>query len=312
MARVVPVAVLAAALGLLAAPALAGCAGPAPVTAPPPPGYAQRLATTDHDISAALDTVDTTNDPAALARAVLDAAGVVSASSQRLATGGPVPPSVAAANDALSGTLSRFAGELAYLAQQINQQVICTGSTADNAITTAPSMAALREEATRLAEPPPGVPAFHWGAWLPAPRDQMDARMPSGRIVVDRRPGAPGNGVLKLTDDGDTDALLTLAQNGRTVVEIAVRSGESTQLGGIPDGQYDVYYRTGTDWDDVAHDFGRQCQFHRFTAPSTFTSHPVPGGTAYTVQSITVSTTDAPDGQDDPGVSAVQPDGLPR
>ena len=54
--------------------------------------------------------------------------------------------------------------------------------------------------------------------------------------------------------------------------------------------------------------FGRQCEFNRFTGPSTFTSSPAPDGTNYTEETVTVRTTDS----SDPGVTAVQPDGLPR
>jgi hypothetical protein len=285
---------------------LTGCSSPAPAV-PPPPGYQARLTRTDQDISAAFDAIDHAPDLPTLARTVLAAAGTVSAASQWLASGGPTPASAARTNDALTATLRQFADELAYLSQQVNQQVICTGSTALNAITTAPSMAALRAEAGALGTP--AGAGYRWGGFLPAPRDQVDARMPSGRLVVDRRTGPPGNGVLRVRDDGDTDAVVTLARGGAVVVEVAVRAGQSTQLTGVPDGSYDVYYLTGTDWDDVAHMFGRRCEFHRFTDPSTFSSNPVPGGTAYTSASITVSTTTGPDA---PDASAVAPDSLPR
>lgn len=287
---------------------ITGCGAPGSAVLPRPPGYQARLDRTDHDIASAFTAIDHSSDPTSLASTVLAAAGTVSAASQWLASGGPVPPSARQANDALSGTLGHFATELSYLAQQIDQQVICTGSTALGAITTAPSMAALRSESGALAAIPGG--GYDWGAFLPAPRDQSDARMPTGRLVVDRRTGPPGNGVLQVSDNGDADAVVVLARGGSTVLEVAVQAGQSAQLTGIPDGSYDVYYLTGTDWDDVVHMFGRGCQFHRFATPSTFTSAPVPGGTSYTTQNITV--TAGTGGDEAPDASAVAPSALPR
>jgi hypothetical protein len=275
---------------------------------PPSPDYPARLARTNHDIAAAFESIERATDQPALANAVQDAAGTVSAAGQWLASGGPVPPALAQTNGTLTDALGKFATELAFLSQQINQGVICSGSTALGAITTAPSMAALRDASAQLARPPGGGPGFDWGGYLPAPRDQTNARMPTGRFVVDHRPNPPGDGVLQLHNEAQTDAVVILARSGSTLVEVSVRAGESTQVDGIPDGSYDVYYLTGSDWDDVVHGFGRQCEFNRFTGPSTFTSSPAPDGTNYTEETVTVRTTDS----SDPGVTAVQPDGLPR
>ena len=283
---------------------IAGCSSAGPSALPPAPGYQARLDRTDHDIAGAFSAIGHAKDPSSLADSVLAASGTVNSASQWLASAGPVPQAAVPTNNALVGSMGQFATQLSFLSNQISQQAICTGSTALGAITTAPSMNALRTEAGQLA----GF-GYHWGAFLPAPRDQSDARMPTGRLVQDRRSGQQGNGVLRVTNNGDTDAVVTLAKGGNTVVGIAVQAGQSTELDSIPDGSYDVYYLTGTDWDDVVHMFGRGCQFHRFTGPSTFTSTPVSSGTAYTVQTITVSTTS---GDDAPDTSTVQPDGLPR
>jgi hypothetical protein len=295
-------------IALLAVVAAACGTSPGPGDLPPPPDYPARLARTDHDIAAAFAAIDRAPDQPTLAKTMQDAAVTATAAGQWLASGGPVPPSVAAVNDELSEALGKFGTELTFLSQQIDQGVICSGSTALGAITTAPSMAALRDASAQLARPPGGGPGYDWGGYLPAPRDQTNARMPTGRLVVDHRPNPPGDGVLQVHNEGQTDAVVILARAGSTLVEVSVRAGESTRLDGIPDGSYDVYYLTGTDWDDVVHGFGRQCEFHRFTGPSTFTSSPAPDGTSYTEETITVRTTDSAD----PGVTAVQPDGLPR
>jgi hypothetical protein len=301
-------AAIGAALALILMAIGCSAAPPGPALAPQPTGYQDRLAGTDRDISAAFDAIGRVPDLPTLTRNVLSAAGVVGAAGERLATGGPVPAQAANANNDLVTALHRFATELAYLSQQINLHAICTGSTALGAITTAPSMPALRQAAAALADAG-AEGGYQWGDFLPAPLDQVDARPANGRLLVDRRTGPAGNGALEISDNGDADAVVILASAGRTVLSVAVRAGASTRVDGIPDGGYDVYYLTGSDWDDVVGTFGRHCDFHRFTDPSQFSSRPVAGGTAYTVKSITVQ----PDGADSPpNVTEVEPDGLPR
>ncbi|HEY4005156.1 MAG TPA: hypothetical protein VGM60_08235 [Pseudonocardia sp.] len=301
MARMAPIVSLLTLLVLLT-----GCAGapPAPAQPPPPAGYQDRLARADRDIAAAFDAIGRVPDLPTLTRTVLAGAGIVSAAGEQLATGGPVPPPAAEANNTLVEALHRFATELAYLSQQINLHAICTGSTALSAITTAPSMPALRQAAAALA-----AAGYQWGDFLPAPLDQVDARPANGRLMVDRRTGAAGNGALEVSDNADADAVVILAGAGRTVLSVAVREGASTRVDGIPDGGYDVYYLTGSDWDDVVGIFGRHCDFHRFTDPSQFSSQPVAGGTAYTVKSITIQSIGA---DSPPNITEVEPDGLPR
>ena len=273
-----------------------------------------RLSRADRDISTAFDVVGHAPDLPTLTRTVLSAAGVVSAAGEQLAAGGPVPPAAADANNALVAALHQFANELAYLSQQINLHTLCTGSTALSAISTAPSMPALREASAALSAAKGnagggGGGGYDWGGFLPAPMDQANARPANGRLMADRRAGAAGNGVLEVSDNADADAVVILASAGRTVLSVAVRAGASTRVDGIPDGGYDVYYLTGSDWDGVVGIFGRHCDFHRFTDPSQFSSQPVAGGIAYTVKSITVQTTgtDSP-----PNITEVEPDGLPR
>jgi len=77
------------------------------------------------------------------------------------------------------------------------------------------------------------------------------------------------------------------------VVSSAVNAGQSARLDGVPDGNYDLYYTLGQDWDAGLATFSRHCEFHRFTTPTSFSTRPVTGGSAYTVQSIVLT------GQDD-------------
>jgi hypothetical protein len=283
-----------------------GCGGAPPPPAPDTPaGYQRLLDQSDRELAAAFATIDRASTPDVLDRAVLAAAGVASAGAERLAGGGP-PPSVAADNAALAEALRRFGRELAYLSQQINLHAICVGPTALAAISTAPSMPALRAAAASLAAARPDRPAYRWGAALPPERDAAEEKpLPNGAHVADHRdPGRGGDGVLEVDNEGTADAVVVLASRGTLVVSMAVTAGRSARLDGIPDGDYDLAYTTGRAWDARLATFSRYCTFRRFTSPTSLHTRATPAGTEYTVQSVTLR--DDPD--QPPGHAPNQPE----
>jgi hypothetical protein len=294
-------AVLAMVAALLIS--LAGCtssgAAPSSVTAPPaspapsvatPDGYQVMLNQTNAQLAAALAAIGQAPSLAVLDQAVLSAAGVASAASERLTSSGPVPATVSGDNAALASRLRQFGRELAYLSQQIDLHAICAGPVALTAISTAPSMPGLRAVATSLGTLRSDRPAFRWGGALPAAANSVEHRLRNGQVLVDRRAGAAGDGVLQVRDQGVKDGVVLLAKGGALVVSMAVNAGQSAQLAGVPDGDYDLFYTTGRDWNGPLATFSRHCEFHRFTTPTTFRTNAVPGGSAYTVQSIVLNT----------------------
>jgi hypothetical protein len=215
---------------------------------------------------------------------------VASAASERLTSSGPVPATVSGDNAALSTGLRQFGRELAYLSQQIDLHAICAGPVALTAISTAPSMPQLRAVATSLGTMRSDRPAYRWGGALPAAANSVEHRLRNGQILVDRRAGAAGDGVLKVRDQGTKDGVVLLAKGGALVVSMAVNAGQSATLSGVPDGDYDLFYSVGRDWNGPLATFSRHCEFHRFTTPTSFSTSAVPGGSAYTVQSIVLDT----------------------
>jgi hypothetical protein len=294
---------------------LAGCApsgaapdATAPAAAPAPPvstpdGYQDMLNQTDTELSGALTAVGQAPSLDVLDQAVLSAAGVASAASERLTTSGPVPASVSGDNAALAAGLRQFGRELAYLSQQIDLHAICAGPVALTAISTAPSMPNLRTVAASLGTLRSDRPSFRWGSALPVEKNSVENRPRNGAVLVDRRAGVTGDGELQVRDNGTKDGVVLLARGGSVLVSMAVDAGRSATLTGVPDGDYDVFYTIGRDWNAPLATFSRHCEFHRFTTPTTFSTKPVPGGSSYTVQSIVLNTgTDStgPDSSVDP------------
>ena len=316
---------------------LAGCApatrpsGSGPATTSParsvatPDGYQDLLNSTDTQLTGALAAIGRARSLAVLDQAVLAAAGVAGAAGERLTSSGPVLAQVTGDNADLADTLRQFARELAYLAQRVDQHAICAGPTALRAISTAPSLPDLRAAAQSLGTPRTDRPAFRWGAGLPAAAQEEHHQLANGARLLDRRAGAPGDGVLQATNDGGTAAVLLLARGGAVVVSLAVNPGRSAEVDGIPDGDYDLFYTTGQDWNAELGVFSRGCAAYRFTSPTGFHTRAVAGGSAYTVQDIDLSTPDAgadtapddlvdpgPTGDAAPGTAVVDPDQLPH
>jgi hypothetical protein len=313
VAQALPAALLTVLLaGLLA---VAGCGSPPGPSVPPPApatpvdtpdGYQSMLNQTDDQLAAAFTAIGQARSLEALEQTVLEGAGAASAASERLTTSGPVPASVSGDNAALAAGLRQFGRELAYLSQQINQRAICAGPTALTAISTAPAMPDLRVVGTQLGTPHSDRPAYRWGRALPPPHDAVHSQLHNGALLVDRRAGAGGDGVLRVRNNATKDAVLLLAKAGAVVVSMAVNAGQSARLDGVPDGDYDLYYTLGQDWDAGLTTFSRHCEFHRFTTPTSFSTRPVTGGSAYTVQSIVLT------GQDDsPGATGPDPAAAP-
>jgi hypothetical protein len=275
------------------------CAGPAappvdpsvpvPTVVATPDQYQSLLGGIDRDLGDALARVGAARDADEAEQALLTAASVTSAAGDRLHRQ-RVDYAVQGAHSTLTHALEVFAHELAYLAQQVHAHAVCTGPAAAAQLRQAPSMPALRAVAAGFAEPGQDGRRYRWGAGLPAADapDPPVAALAHGALLIDRRAPATGEGVLDARNDGDGDAVVTLGRAGAAVLSVVVGAGRSARVQSVPDGEYELSYTTGRDWDPGLGAFARDCSYRRFTAPAAFTTSPVPGGVDYTVRSVVV------------------------
>lgn len=304
--------------------ALAGCASsegtsstaqasqsaPAPPPiAGPPSAYQDRLNQLDQQLGSALALVGQARDPDALEQAALAAASVASAAGEKTRVD-PGDPAVTQANAALADSLSQFGRELGYLSQRVHDHEVCTGPVAMNMIATAPSMPAMRAVSSGLALPGTDGRTYRWGTSLPAPaadQPRPPAQLVNGAVLADHRTPDDGDGELELRNEGTDGAVVLLARAGALLVSVAVAPGQSTTAGGIPDGDYELDYTSGTDWDPKLGAFGRGCTFRRFTEPASFRSVPADGGVSYTVRTVVIRP-----GPADAATADIPPGRLPR
>lgn len=246
--------------------------------------YQDVLGRTDQRLTGALATVRLAPEPDELGRAVRAAADAAGWAGDELTRATSVPDEAAAGNAALAGRLRGLSGDITALAERVDGRAVCTGPAALAAIGAAPNMPGLRDGAARLAPP------YRWGAALPsAEPPPAPPRLANGQLLTDRRtPEQRGDGVLEVRNEGTVDAVVKLVDRGNLLVSVAVTAGGGARVEGIADGAYDLFYTAGADWDPAVGAFAHDCEFHRFTELSRFQTRPVPGGTAYTVESITI------------------------
>lgn len=113
-----------------------------------------------------------------------------------------------------------------------------------------------------------------------------DARPATGAALVRR--GARGAGVLRIHNGSADDAVVTLSDGARAVREVYVRANDSTVVGQVADGAYDVYTMFGSGWDGAARRFTVGARFERLDARAAFTSRRTRGGLRYSEVRLTL------------------------
>ena len=282
--------------------------------APPPPeqppsAYQDRLNGLDQRLGDALTLMRQSRDPDTLEEATLAAASVASAEAEQTRAD-PGNPSVTQANSALADGLSVFGQELGYLSQQVHAHEICTGPAVMDMVATAPSMPALQAVSRGLALPGTDGRTYRWGSSLPArPADlaRPPAPLTNGAVLTDHRTPGQGDGQLELQNQGPDTAVVMLSKAGTLLLAIAVAPGQSTTADGIADGDYELDYTSGRDWDPNLSAFGRGCSFRRFTDPASFQTTPADGGVNYTVRTVVINS-----GPADAATADIPPAQLPH
>ncbi|MFJ2582534.1 hypothetical protein [Kitasatospora aureofaciens] len=95
-----------------------------------------------------------------------------------------------------------------------------------------------------------------------------------------------GHGVFKVDNGGSSDAVVSLAMDGKSVHSVFVAKGQKASIEGVEDGTYDVFFSGGVDWDGGAKAFTQSCRFSKFQDTLAFET-----GRTYTSWSITLQPT---------------------
>lgn len=117
------------------------------------------------------------------------------------------------------------------------------------------------------------------------PPAQQNRRGANGAVL--KRNGPRGSGTLEIKNGGRSDAVIAtvVSDPANPTSSVYVQANATARVTGLA-GTYQVYFKSGTDWDGQALTFTRDCAFQKFDDPFdanrswTITITPVVGGNA--------------------------------
>ncbi|NUR58962.1 MAG: hypothetical protein HOV87_09850 [Catenulispora sp.] len=167
------------------------------------------------------------------------------------------PQNVDAASSEFADALKALVGSAGDEKQDAGSKV-CAGSSAAAELSRSTGADRVRVAAGHLAAADPAY--ANVVTFVPGPVQDQNRRLASGAVL--RRASGPG----KLTiHTADQDAVITLTHvgNKNPVTSVYVRANSTTDLNEVPATKFDAYISYGTDWDDAAHAFTRDCAFSK-------------------------------------------------
>jgi hypothetical protein len=254
---------------------------PVPPPALSPTAYQETLRNANSAMAPAFDRLNTAGSSED-ARAALEQASTATVEAMRLLDVEP-PAEVLATHRGLLAGLQQLAADLPQINSQVASMELCAAPSIIASVSNATGVNSLRTVREDLGSGRLGV-SYQWGEFLPASRPLPERHLANGRLVDSQRRN--GRGQLEVDNDAEHDAVVKLVQGGRPIVSVYVGQGARATVGQINDGSYELFYTSGTDWDNQLKTFTRSCQFERFEQTAEFTTISVENGIKYTVQSI--------------------------
>jgi hypothetical protein len=209
------------------------------------------------------------------------------------------PLSVSNAHSDLVSALSDLAASASDVAGSAEDQLVCAGGAANSALSRQNTAKDLRTAAAELASADPAQ-KFTFGSFLPKATADLNRRMDNGTYLA-RTTG--GLGKLEIKNGNAIDTVLNLVKSGakKPAVSVFIRGRSSYTVGRIKDGTYQVYLKTGADFDGKR--FVRRCGFKKFDESFKFTTT----SRQYTIWKLTLNVTTCGNAS----TSSVDPDSFP-
>jgi hypothetical protein len=201
------------------------------------------------------------------------------------------PQSAAASHEQTVTALKGLSTELLAAQSKVDSGALCTAPAVLAALTRSSAGSQLRSAAKGLETA--GLDA---GALGPKRVPTPALRLKNGAVLS--RKGGTGPGVLIITNGNPREGVVKLVAGGKRMSIYIGRKAKAT-IQGIPDGNFDVYFASGSSWDGKRNTFSRNCGFTKFERKMKFTS----GGGQYTEFRITLNAVkggNAPSRQIDP------------
>ncbi|MEE1784959.1 hypothetical protein PUR71_18890 [Streptomyces sp. SP17BM10] len=271
------------------APSGASARATVPTYTPPPtptrPPYGPVLTGAVDPVTTALGKVTTAKTLADLDTVLAEIATSARTGSLKLRTADQ-PPEVGITQSDLASALTQLGTDMTKVQGDIKHRTVCGLSAGLAEVGQAAGLKAVTTALGTMATA--GYPTTFAVPQLPAAQNRS---LDNGTMV--RKGRLNGEGVFKVDNGGSSDAVVTLALDGKAVNSVYVAKGSNASIEGVQDGTYEVYFSGGADWDGDAKAFTQNCRFTKFqdtlafetgrTATSwSITLKPVVGGNAKT------------------------------
>ncbi|MER7754033.1 hypothetical protein [Kitasatospora sp. NPDC097643] len=218
------------------------------------------------------------------------ALGALDQAAQKGANGLPTsyftPAGAVAGQAELIPALRKLSGDAAKVRGDITKKNVCAVSSALAEFGQSEGLKTVPAALTKLT-----AAGYQTTFTVPETPKAQTRTLENGTLVREGR--LRGEGVFKVDNGGKSDAVVSLALNGKSVHSVYVAKGEKASIEGIEDGTYEVFFAGGVDWDSDAKAFTQNCRFTKFqdtlafetgrTATSwSITLQPTLGGNAKT------------------------------
>ncbi|WP_371482434.1 hypothetical protein [Kitasatospora sp. NBC_00315] len=266
-------------------------ASPAPVPTPTAPPYGSVLVKWINPLNTALAKLPPSGDLTAFGAALEEVRSAAASAGSGLELADE-PPGVSTAHRQVLVALDSLVEHITKVQADIEDRSLCATGSALASFGQADALVTLPTALQSLAAA--GYPST---LTVPQTGTLQQRALDNGTLV--REGGRDGEGELTIENGGSSDAVLSLALDGKSVHSIYVGQGKNATLKGIEDGTYTVYFAGGTDWDPGTKAFTRNCGFSKFDDTMAFET-----GRTYTTWTLTLqptvggnaTTSDVPEG----------------
>ncbi|MFC0109949.1 hypothetical protein [Kibdelosporangium aridum] len=260
---------------------LVSCSAEAPssVTAPPPPTtttstpvpltqqeYQAALTAADQALAAAMAAIQAAGSVEALDTARDAFAVSIATEDSKLAK--LLPPT------ALARSHQSMRTALSTMLSSVQSADVTTAPKADRCGTVQPHLPAAKENVNASVRSREAdfkeltTAGYQFGSFIPAPAPappaQQTRRAANGKVLL--KVGPRGRGRLKIKNAAASDVAISVVTSGdpaKPQAMIYVHASSEATLTGIS-GTYQVYFKTGEDWDDGRKGFTRDCGYEKF------------------------------------------------
>ncbi|MDT3446379.1 MULTISPECIES: hypothetical protein [unclassified Pseudofrankia] len=293
-----------AAVSALFLAALAGCSGegvpsprpsasasPTPLAPKTPPGltpisradFQKALSDVDAALGPGFGAVGGAQTPSDLSGALGAVALNLGVQADALDRLRPPLPSVTATKQ-LAAALRSLSKDLTAVATDADIQRVCTGASGMPHVANSPGADAFRLAFLALITANPGHP-YTFGAFLPGAGPDPNRRPGNGALPGGRR---GGYGKLTVDNQRTVDTVVKIMSGGDLIRAIYVQAGAQATVDAMPNGTYEAFYTSGTDWDDGGRRFTRDCEFEKFDDPLQYTTRTTSTAIEYSVWTLTL------------------------